>query len=369
MEELINAVLNPPLPKEVDAYYENLLNTSGMLFGLAFAGLLFVIQSGFSSFKFSRRMFLEVYVRFGRGLLVSLAYLTVLPFAMLHFPYFPRIYTVAYIFFAFVYGKAVLDHLRQLGYIHTLSTPAFVPQSFGALRAYFRFITNIGWPVRLVGLPLLLLLLVYPLLISLASGSWTITEQGFVYSSVVLLLHAVARITSFIPEFFKMSNLELESARIPEEASQEYGVKIDYRIERKTLRKFLEIRGVAELDHSKPKIFLDGDATLELLVDRDGPEAWFNATVSVKNPPREELHGELCCYAIQILGLCAESTVDINEFVISINVHIHGRDGQLNMFFRTNRAELDTVFTKGQDAVTRVRSLRNTLFDEIFRDL
>ena len=79
-------ILNPPTPIELDEFYKTLLSVSGVMFGIAFAAMLFVLQSGFTTFKFSRRMFLELYLHFGRQLLYSLAYLTAAPFIILYFP-------------------------------------------------------------------------------------------------------------------------------------------------------------------------------------------------------------------------------------------------------------------------------------------
>jgi len=65
-------LLNPPSIVDYSDYFKTLLTLSGVLLGLAFTALIFVIQSGFASFKFSRRMFLEQYVVFGRNLLSTL---------------------------------------------------------------------------------------------------------------------------------------------------------------------------------------------------------------------------------------------------------------------------------------------------------
>jgi hypothetical protein len=368
--DFIKAILYPPAPPDYNAYYGDLLSTAGVLFGLAFAGLLFVIQSGFVSFKFSRRMFLEVYVHFGRGLLVSLAYLTVLPIAILHFPFYSRFFTFLYYIFAILYAKAVLDHYRQLGYIHTLMSTAFVPSSFGRVRKYFRYIWNLGRSAVFVLILILVVILGYPVIVSVAeSGSWTITQKGFFYSSILILFHVALRITNFIPEFFKLSNQEFDSAHEPSTARPDDKVSIDYVVEKIALKTFLLDHGVSELDRQTPKTFLDGEISLDFLTDRDGGEAWFNARISVTNPTNVDVHDEVCQYAIRMFDLFAQSQVDINQFVISFHIKITGDRKPRNMFFRTTRAELETVLLHKADAVKAATSLDNILFDDLFRNL
>ena len=73
---MFEIILNPPgltEPQYVE-FYKTLLSVSGVLFGLAFGGMLFILQSGFTTFTFSRKMFLKVYLHFGRQILFALAF-------------------------------------------------------------------------------------------------------------------------------------------------------------------------------------------------------------------------------------------------------------------------------------------------------
>ena len=40
-------------------FYKTLLSVSGVLFGHAFGGMLFILQTGFTTFTFSRKIFLK----------------------------------------------------------------------------------------------------------------------------------------------------------------------------------------------------------------------------------------------------------------------------------------------------------------------
>jgi len=42
---MIEAILNPPAPSNYAEFFKTLLSVSGVLFGLTFAGLLFILQN------------------------------------------------------------------------------------------------------------------------------------------------------------------------------------------------------------------------------------------------------------------------------------------------------------------------------------
>ncbi len=140
----MDVILNPPLPIAIEEFYKTLLSVSGVLFGIAFAAMLFVLQSGFSSFKFSRRMFLELYLHFGRQLLYSLAYITASPFLVLFFPNSAVAVSWLYGLYFIFFLNATLDYAKEEGYIITIHSKKYVPSHYGRRRAYFRYIANRG---------------------------------------------------------------------------------------------------------------------------------------------------------------------------------------------------------------------------------
>lgn len=372
MDNVTRFLLSPPGLADYTAYFKTLLSVSGVLFGLAFAGLLFVIQSGFASFKFSRRMFLEIYVHFGRSLLYSLAYLTLLPIVLLYFAEYRMLLSVGYYGFAAIYTKSLLDHYRQLGYVHTIFSSAFVPRSYGPVRRYFRYIRNLGCAPTVGLIVLWFISVAYPVLLSYAEGqALQLSTRAFFYSSIFILIHTVLRITNFIPEFFRLSNLELDYAEDPlsKRDSAHEQAKIRYSTEKRVLRKFLADHGVKEIDPTYKIEFLDGELTLHFLDDREGAEAWFNVFIDVENPTNVEIRDAVCSYAVQLFKVLDDSKVDLNTFVLSFHVKIKGDKKHRNIFFRTNRSELSGVLEHAGDPVKATSLIENRLFDELFRDL
>lgn len=366
----MDILLNPPGLADYAHYFQTLLGLAGTLFGLAFAALIFVMQSGFSSFKFTRRMFLEYYVLFGRNLLVTLAYLTIISLGALYLNSRILLSTIFYLSLL-VFVKTFLDYYKHVGYMHTLFSKKYIPKNYGAFRAYFRYIRNLGFFRMLYLLLGIIVFWVYPILISWGgTNSFIIDSKGLYYSTLLLLVYSILRITNFIPQFFDLSNQEIESQITSEDNSVAEKSLVDYKKEKIALKEYLSAHGIVELDFSTPTSFLDGELTVNLLTD-DRPEAWFNVNVQVSDVDVFEVRTEVCNYAFKVFKLLHNSMVDVNSFVLSFHIKIDGDTKySRNIFFRSNRSELDKIFSRtADDPVTMIRQIENRLFDELFRDL
>lgn len=337
---------------------------SGVLFGLAFAALLYVLQSGFSSFKFSRNMFLEYYVHFGRNLLVTLSYLTVIALGVAYFPDATTILTLGYYLFATLFLKTRLDYLKQLGYIHTLFSKQFVPSHYGPIRAYFRYIRNLGVPSLFVIGFTFLVLLIYPILIAVSeSGGMGMTPKAFFYSTIFLLVYSLVITVQFIPNFFEVLKLEHESGL--SESNGEVAETVDNTAEKKILRQYLVDHGVSELDPLTPKDFLDGTLCLDFVEDRAEPEAWFNVRIETSSGDVIGIHDEVCRYGFCLFEKLKASQVDVNTFVLSFHIYIERK--HYNMFFRSTRSELREVLR--ESPIVGMLKIENKVLDDVFRNL
>lgn len=188
----MDVILNPPLPIALEEFYKTLLSVSGVLFGIAFAAMLFVLQSGFSSFKFSRRMFLELYLHFGRQLLYSLAYLTAAPFLALFFSDSLAVISWLYALYFVYFLNATLDYAKEEGYILTIHSTKYVPRHYGRIRTYFRYIANRGALRNISFLLPVILFLVYPYAISIIdTDSLYLTKTAIFYSCLIPLLYTL----------------------------------------------------------------------------------------------------------------------------------------------------------------------------------
>ncbi len=360
-------ILNPSGLQNYDAYFNTVLSISGVLFGLAFAVLLFIIQSGFSSFKYSRRMFLELYVYFGEGLLISLAYLTIMPLLVLYAKNHWWAINITYAWFVLFYFKTVLGHQYQLGYIATLNTNKYVPQNYGKIRSYIRTITNLGFINNFLVLFLTIFILIYPVLVSFIENKFiSMTEKGIFYSSILVMILTIIKIKNFIPEFFRISNQELDYKEASQNDDEEI---IDYKIEFEAFEKYLRSNEVLELDLTEERSFLDGKLWLQFLKG-DKTEIWLNVHIDVEDVTNIEVRDEVCAYAAQILTIFSHSKIDINSIVMSFHIKIaDDKKHSRNIFIRTNRLELHKIDLESENLVQEIYKLENTLFDKLFREI
>lgn len=360
-------IFSPEGLESYTAYFNSILSISGVLFALAFAMLIFIIQSGFSSFKYSRRMFLELYVHFGRSLLMSLAYLTIMPLLVLYANKYWWLINITYIWFCIFYLKAILGYQYHLGYLATINSTKFVPQHYGKLRAYVRSITNLGFIHNFVTFSLAAIMLVYPIIISFVETKMiSITEKGVFYSTLMVIVLTVLKIKNFIPEFFEISNQELDYKELKtNEASN-----VDCKIEFEAFEKHLISHQIKELNPSEERQFLDGTLWLQFLKDREGAELWFNVNIKVNDVTNLEVRDEVCKYASKILSLFVRSKVDINQIVMSFHIKIEDDSKySRNIFIRTTRLELEKVDFEAGNPVQEICKLESVNFDSLFRNI
>ncbi|QDU44387.1 hypothetical protein Mal52_28680 [Symmachiella dynata] len=356
-------LMNPPGINDYTDYFKTMISVAGVLFGLAFAALLYVLQSGFSSFTVSRNMFLEHYVHFGGNLLVTLSYLTLISVGVAYFSGATMLLNIAYYIFCISFLKTRLDYLKQLGYIHTLNSKKYVPSNYGPCRRYFRYIKNLGFLQIGFQISVALILIVYPMVIAAKeSGGFGFTPKAFFYSTMLVFMYCLIVTVRFIPNFFEILKIEYESDLAGDKNSE---IEIDYQSEKKLLRKYLINHGVNELNENEKKEFLDGTISLNILDEKKEPEAWFNVHVHISDSNIVKIHNEVCRYAYGLFEKLNASQVDVNTFVLSFHIFING--DRRNMFFRSTRNELNAVLL--EEPVSAILLIKNKVFDDIFQNM
>lgn len=357
--------LAPSISVDFGNYFAAVLSVSGVLFGLSFTALLFVIQSGFSSFQYSRRMFLELYVHFGSGLLIGLAYLTLISLFAQYAWEYAILVNLVYYLLMLLYLRSMFKHQSHAGYIHTIHSNKFVPRGYGKIRAFFRYITNLGLLPTFVLFSTAVFIICYPVFVShCSSGSFGISKEGLYISTLIVLGHSLLKVTRFIPEFFHLSNQELDYQRPEKEKGNP---NIDYIAEKEAYKKYLEGHDYSEIGIFNEKEFLDGTAWIDILSD-DKPEIWTNIHIEVNDVTPEHLSGEVCSYAYELLARFIGSRVDVNSIVLSFHIKIAGdTKNSRNVFFRTDRSELSKIVDDPEEKDKFPHNMKNVLFDELLR--
>ena len=364
MDKVCNFI-TPTVTVDYGSFFSSVLSVSGVLFGLSFTALLFVIQSGFSSFKYSRRMFLELYVHFGTGLLTGLAYLTIISLLAQHAWDYRWLVNGTYIFFMWMYLQSMFRHQSHVGYIHTIHSTRFVPRNYGELRTFFRYITNLGVVPTFILLVIALFIVGYPVLGSYCdNGEFGLTKSGLYFSALIILAHSLLKVTRFIPEFFEISNQELD---FQAPSSEEGDPNINYFAEKEAYKKYLEGHEYLEIGILNKKAFLDGTVWIEILSD-ERSEIWTNIHINVNNITPELLCQEVCQYAYELLVRFVQSRVDVNSIVLSFHVSIEGdSQSSRNLFFRSNRSEFSSIMEDQNGRLEFPGNMKNVLLNELFR--
>ena len=357
----ITGTLLPSL-SDYKEFHETMLNVAGVMLGLAFSALLFILSGGFKDFPTMRRTFLRLYASLGGNLLASLGMITAVAFAALYFPQTPVLQTLAVYSGLLIWSKTLLDYNRQLGYIRTLFSTKFVPRRYGPFQAYFRYIRNLGIFRNSILLVQLGIFAVYPLAANrIETGSYGVTSQC-VYLLVGLHFgYALLRIIGFVPQFFMLTETEhLQADGIDDLNGDKPGSKsgTDYRKECELLRKHLLDHGFSELGHQGAE-FLEGIIRLNLLPGDDRKDAWFNVHLDIPHQRPQIIRDACLSYAQRLFVEFCRSGCDVEEVVASFHFEIDGESQRDAIFLRTNRTELEKLlppYETDPGALLRVKS-------------
>lgn len=353
----------------ISSYLQTILSVAGVLLGLAFAALTYVLQSGFQSFKYNRVTYLKLYIHFGKKLLYTLSYLVLLSIIRLYFLENQSLLLSIHIIFSIIFIKSLLDYRNQLGYIHTIFSTKFVPNTYGAFRRYFRFIKNLGFFSNVLLLIEILVFTTYPVIVStLSEHSWKFNDTAIIISTGLFLLYSVFIISRFIPQFFTITITEYDNV-VPTEnnsnSEDSPNKNIDYEIEKQTLMEYLEAHNYKFTFENKFEL-ARGSAFINLLIN-ESSEAWFNINVNEPKGTVSEIRRAIEEFSKTFLILLSDSNSDINSFVLSF--HITLDNTHRNIFIRSTRTELRTIIDKNNDSRMFMQQIKNKLFDDLFKDL
>jgi hypothetical protein len=353
---------------DIETYFQAVLGIAGTLLGLAFAAFTFVLQDGFQSFKYNRVLFLKIYIASGKKVLYTLSYIVFVSLLRLFFIVDEPIYLVFHILFSFIFMKTILDHRSHWGYIYTLFSNKFIPERYGKFRSYFRKIKNLGFIRNQTITFQLMLFVIYPLIQNyFINKDAHNSDNLLVISTFLFLVFSIFYIARFIPEFFNISITEYENSIKSENPTYDASenVDIDYVKEKTTLKSYLETRGY-KINIPDSYEIAGGKAIVNFLEDKK-PEAWFNITIhNMKNDPIF-IRRDVEAFAVKLFSTLNESECDINSFALSFHIDFEQDNG--NIFFRLKRSEMKNIDINKSDTRKYISLIKNSLFDDMFRDM
>ena len=341
-------------------YFGDQLILSSTFLGLLMATGIFLLQSGFSSFEYSRTMFLKYYVRLIKFLFLLLGYNIILSSVFLYTNLNHHVVYIIHIFFSIVFIKYFLDFYSHKGYIITMNTSKFNPFK-NRLRKYLRYITNLGLIQSLIILILLSIVVIYPLLLG-QFGEFT-ERQGFI-STVISFAFCVISLIRIIPEYFSLSEQEYKHKE-NNELSKE--IETDLTQELIILKDILVKNGRTELESRIKFNLLDGEIQSRLSDKKD--EAFFVIDLWVKISDVDKIVRAIESYSYEFFRELIDTNVDINSFVLSYFIRIDGVNSSKTYFIRAKRVELENVFSNTSNPEIFVKTIKNKVIDELFRSI
>ncbi len=341
-------------------YFSSQLVLSSTLLGLLIATSTFLLQNGFSSFEFSRTMFLKYYVRLTKFLFLLLAYNIIISLIFLYLKCNTQIAFWFHGFFSLIFIKYFLDFYSHKGYIITISSKKFNPRK-NKLRKYLRYISNLGLIQLIVIILLLSIVVVYPIWLG-RFGALT-ERQGFI-STIISFVFCVVSLIRILPQYFNFSEQEYKQKQ-NNELSQE--IEVDISQELIILKDTLIKNGRKELEETIPTKGINGEIHVCLSDKKD--EAFFVIDVCLQSSNVNQIVRWVEKYSYDFFKELNDTSVDINSFVHSYSLRIEGVNELKMYFIRATRIELEEAFKKNYELTEFIKTIKNKVIDDLFRSV
>lgn len=344
---------------DYNKYFENQLALSGTILGLIVATSTFILQSGFTSFQYSRSMFVKYYVQQSKFIFLCLAYNTLFPLLVLYFSFNQHLFFIFHVIFALTFAKYFLDFQSHKGYILTLHSSKFNPHKTGILK-YFRFIRNLGFIQNVFIYGTIYFIFFYPLHFNRA---FRIDIHQIYMTTVSCLGFCILILIRIIPQYFTFSEQEFKSKTKNEVTDN---LDSDITKENEILRSYLIKNGRNEL---RERIKTEHFDSLSINMPESKKEAFFVVYIEINNKDINEIVNSIKTYCHELFLELITFHVDVNNFVLSLFVKINGEAKSRGYFLRASRTEIEDLKSKHTTSNEFIDNIRNKVLDDLFRNL
>ena len=345
--------------KDCDRYFVDQLVLSSTLLGLLIATSTFLLQSGFTSFEFSRSMFLKYYISLTKILFLLLGYNILVPLLFLYTKLSSKTALGMHFVYSLLFVKYLLDFYSHKGYILTVNSKKFNPYKNSLLK-YIRFITNLGFAQMVLIVIFIFMVVVYPLLLA---PELDLTDRQAFVATIIAFTYSVVALIRIIPQYFLFTEMEYKHKENTELKKQ---IEVDVTKELEILKNVLLKYGRDELENRKR--FGDLGEIEVQLADRKG-EAFFVISLNLHSSKIDDVVRSIENYTYEFFKDIKSTSVDINSFVLSYVVKIDGDPKQRTYFIRSKRVELESLMSRTSDPREFVSLVKNKLIDDLFRSV
>lgn len=358
----------PEITVKYPEYFQNLLNISASLLGILIAATTFILQSGFQSFKFSRVLFLEYYVKLSKVLFSIFGYFIFISIKCLYFDSYDKVGLFIHLIYSIMFIKYLLDYFNHKGLILVHFSTKFAPAHYSSIRRYFRLIYNLGYLSNVLLYSTIFLFTFYPLFVSFDEvGRLCFNSKSAFLSSILLFLYSVIILIKIMPDFFEFNYKEQTSLETPEDITEEEGER--FKSEQKSLRSWLIKMYPNFYNEQNPPKILDKEL-INILYLSNNPVAHFNITVKdIDSSDTSLIRREIENYAFRFYKILSKSRVDINTFILSFHITLKEDTSSRNIFLRLTRTELEDLITKNLNPRDFVKNIKNRVIDDLFKNI
>lgn len=339
-------------------YFENQLNLSGTILGLLIATSTFILQSGFTSFKYSRSMFLKYYVEQSKFIFLSLAYNIIFSLIILYLNLNSYTLFFIHLIFALTFTKYFLDFYSHKGFIMTINSKKYNPHKTPILK-YFRYVINLGFIPNILIYGTIYLVFFYPLHFN---APFQLNKIQVYMTTVSCFAFSILVVIRIIPQFFEFSEQEYKSKTKNEVIDN---LDVDVSKENKILKDILIENGRIEF---KENIKIKNFENLKVYMANNKTEAFFVINIEFKNKTIYEIVESLQEYSFEFYKELSDISVDINNFVLSYFIKVDN-DKNRSYFLRATRVEIDSLKTKHFEPKEFIDNIKNKVIDELFRNI
>jgi len=223
---------------------------------------------------------------------------------------------------AYFFIKYLLDFYSHKGYIVTMDSNKFNPYKT-SFRRYIRFITNLGIIQFILIIGFVFLVVIYPLVIATELGFTA--RQAFI-ATIISFAYSVSRSLELSLNIFSFTEMEYKNKENNELKKE---IEVDVSKELTILKDILIKFGRDELTTRKQF----GDlGEIEVHLSEKKEEAFFVITLYLHSSNINEIVESIETYAFGFFNDLRNTTVDINNFVLSYFVKIDGVFAIKNLF-------------------------------------
>ena len=344
---------------DYNKYFESQLALSGTILGLIVATSTFILQSGFTSFKYSRSMFIKYYVHQSKFIFLSLSYNIIFSLIVLYFNFNSIFLFITHLLFALAFAKYFLDFYSHKGYIITMhSLNKNNPYRKGVLQ-YFRYIHNLGLISNIIIYGIIYFIFFYPLHFN---SPFTLNEHQVYMTTVSCLGFSILVLIRIVPQFFEFSEQEYKSKTENELTDNP---DIDVSKENNILKDVLIKNGRQELHQNRQTEEFE-DIYINMPVSKK--EAFFVINIDIKNRNIYDIADSIQKYSYDFFTELSNIHVDVNKFVLSYFIKINHEQPR-SYFIRASRNEIEELKSKNLKPKEFIDKLPNKVVDELFRNI